>query len=393
MDFNGDSSPELFICYEDGGVYSIEIWGYSRGEFIQYGSFEANSDKSDETLGSWASFYRRGSKIDIGVMNGEENEMELYSLSGTQFRPKEKCLYDAKNDLYYIDGERVSYEFETVRFSYLMPIRAQKTVEATAARLSEFGTPDIEEIEGTKTEEEKAARAYYEIIQKYNQKYGKAEVKKDGELNYIDGLAAVRQLDFNNDGVKELMLVYRYGKKVAGEDESGNMLVRQVPTYYMEIYSWNGASAKLIYENDGLTTFQNNDENAVFYILKQSGGIISVCSNSYVFSENTTRVWKATSRISSMNNEGRFEPVFTAVIQCNYDYMKYWIDGERVYKKKVFEETAYQVPYFCNNDEFDETMFTVNVLQSENESAAKQLQEQVDLTVSEIKILNENYSA
>lgn len=392
IDFNNDNSPELLVCYEDGGVYYAEIWGYSKKEFVQYHSFVANSDKDDETLGSWLTLYHLGSKYYIGILSGEENEMALFGLSGKQFKQREKCLYDSKNDLYYVDGERATEDFETIRLSYLMPIRAQKTAEAVAEHLCELDTLDIEEIENTKTDEEKAADAYYEIVQKYNQKYGRAEVMTDGDLNYISGLAAVRRLDFNNDGAKELMLVYRYGKKVASEDKKGEMLIEENPTYYMEIYSWNAGGAKLIYENDGLSCFQYGSD-AVFYILRQENDIISVCNNSYVYDENTTRVWKATSRISSMNEDGRFEPVFTAEIKCNYDYMKYWIDGERVYKKAEFEKSGYQVPYFCSNDEFDSSLFTVNFLQSEATGTAAELQKQVDLTVAEIKTLNENYSA
>lgn len=389
MDFNGDKKAELLVCYEDGGIYYVEVWGYIHGEFVKLYSDVANVNEASESIvlpSSFISIRHIGGKCAIAkIGEADGGNMKMYSFNGKRFKESGVCTYDAENEAYMIGKEDCSDEFETIQLNYLLPFRAQKTVEATSNYLNQFETLSINEIEEAKTEEEKQADAYYEIVEKYNQKYGRASVKSHNGLNYADGLCVVRLLDFNADGSKELMLVYRYNKKVASEDKKGDMVLVEEPAYYMEVYSWNGKAAKLIYENDGLTTFKDNKDEAVFYILQQDGKKINICRNSYQHEDGKSRVWKATSRIVSLNDDGAFEPVFIAAVNCNYDYMTYYLSDEKVSKKK-FAETGYTVPYFCNDDSFDSSKFAVVTLQS-----TQKIENVTSDTVSAIKVLNDNY--
>lgn len=389
MDFNNDKKPELLVCYEESGVYYVEIWGYIHKDFVKLYSDSANVNKVTEEGAlpySFITIYHSHGKCSIGKFDeAEGGNMVLRSLSGKAFKESGVCTYNALEDIYTIKDENRSSDFETIQLSYLMPFRAQKTVEATTKYLHDFDTLSIKEIEESKTDEEKQADAYYEIVEKYNQKYGKASFKSVDGLNYADGLCVVRLLDFNADGKKELMLVYRYNKKIASEDKKGDMVLVEEPAYYMEVYTWNGKAAKLIYENDGLTTFKGNKNDAVFYILQQDGKRVNICSNTYQNEDGKSRVWKAKSRISAMNDEGVFEAIFSATVNCNYDYMTYYLDNEKTSNKK-FKETGYTVPYFCNEDNFDNTKFAVVTLQS-----TQKIDSVTNDTVSTIKVLNDNY--
>lgn len=389
MDFNNDNSPELLVCYEDGGIYYVEIWGYERKDFVKLYAEPANADKENIAAGSFITINHKNSKYSVGrLTENEDGNMELFSLSGKRFKSSGFYQYDIENDIYAYKSKINSTDFETIKLSYITPVRAERIVEATSKHLDRFETKSVKEIEEAKTDDEKRADAYYDIVEKYNQKYGKASVKADEKMSYADGLAVVRLLDFNNDGNKELMLVYRYNKKVSSEDKKGEMVLLEVPAYYMEIYTWNGKSAKLVYENDGLSTFKGGKDNEVFFILYQDGKEVGVCSNTYDYGKSS-RVWKGASRVSKMNKDGVFETVFTAVANCDYDYMTYFINDERVYKKE-FKEKGYFVPYFCNEDSFDNSKFSVTTLQS---SGQKIPQSVVNDTASQIKILNDHYTA
>lgn len=391
MDFNNDNTPELLVAYDDSGIYYVEVWGYDGKDFVNLYSDKANFDEENITSGSSIAIYHRNSKYYIGKLSDEEKgKMDLYSLHGKSFKESLSCDYDIVNDIYAVKNKINSTDFETIKLSFISSGRAEKTIEATSSHLEDFGTKNISEIENEKTEEQKKAEAYYRIIEKYNYKYGKASYKTSSKLSYADGLAVVKLIDFNADGNEELLLIYRYNKKVSGEDKEGSLILKEIPTYHMDVYNWNGKTAKLCYENDGLSTYQESDNNEIFYILQNDEDKTNICSNTYVYGENSQQVWRATSRIISMNEENIFEDSFTAVANCNYGYMTYSINGEKVYRKE-FKSNGYVVPYFCDDEsDYDNSEFTVTVLQSNSQSGSK-IQSIVSDTQSSIKEINPDY--
>lgn len=391
MDFNNDDSPELLLAYDDNGIYYVEVWGYEGKDFVKLYSEKANFDEENITAGSSISIYHHNSRYYIGKLSKEEKgKMDLYALSRNKFKKSRSCEYDIINDIYAVKSKINSTEFETIKLSFMQPLRAEKTIETTLALLNDFGAKDIQTIESEKTEEQKKADAYYNIIGKYNNKYGKATLKTTSKKNYISGLAVADLIDFNADGNEELLLIYRYNKKVSDEDKEGNLIIKEVPTYYMEVYCWNGTAAKLCYENDGLNVYQESKKNETFYILQKDGDKTNICTNSYDYGENSNRVWKATSRISTMTNDNSFEDSFVAKVNCNYGHMTYKINNKKVYRKD-FDSKGYVVPYFCNDkNNYDSSKFTVNVLETEYQNSSK-LQSVISKTESTIKKINPDY--
>ncbi len=391
MDFNNDNSPELLLAYDDNGIYYVEVWGYEGKDFVKLYSEKANFDEENITAGSSISIYHHNSKYYIGKLSKEEKgKMDLFALSRNKFKKSKSCDYDIINDIYAVKSKINSTEFETIKLSFMSPLRAEKTIETTLSLLNDFGAKSIQQIESEKTEEQKKADAYYNIIGKYNNKYGKAALKTTSKKNYISGLAVADLIDFNADGNEELLLIYRYNKKVSDEDKEGNLIIKEVPTYYMEVYYWNGTTAKLCYENDGLNVYQESKKNETFYILQKDGDKTNICTNSYDYGENSNRVWKATSRISAMNSNNSFEDSFVAMINCNYGHMTYKINNKKVYRKD-FDSKGYVVPYFCNDkNNYDASKFTVNVLETEYQNSSK-LQSVISKTESTIKKINPDY--
>ena len=391
MDFNGDGEDELLVAYNDSGIYYYEIWGYDGKEFIKYHADKANTVSSDISLGSWITVYRHRGKYYIGKISEDDSgKMELLALKNNKFKAVSECEYDAKNNIYAMKGKINSLDFETIKLSFLSSDKAEKTADTVISNIEEFDTEDIKQIESEKTPQELKADAYYEIIERYNEKYGKAAYDSEGSTCYADGLAVVSLIDFNGDSNEELMLIFRRDKKVSGEDKKGNYIMETEPEYCMEIYSWNGTAAKEIFEIEGLSSYQNNTDNAVFYILQNDGSNINICSNSYSVSEKSSRVWKATSRISTMTEDGAFETLYLASASSNYGEMTYSIDGERVYRRE-FKEKGYKVPYFCNEDPYDSSQFTVTYLQGGASDGSK-IRNGISNTVKTIKEINPSYS-
>ena len=109
--------------------------------------------------------------------------------------------------------------------------------------------------------------AYKNLIQKYEKKYGKAKLYKSGYLHYWKGLCFAKLLDFNGDGVKELVLVYQKG--------SGNIYNIK---YHVELWSYDGMRVKKLYSF--ISWSGNNCEYyGGFSIVKYSGRYLLALSD------------------------------------------------------------------------------------------------------------------
>lgn len=366
IDFDADGKNELLIAFKSGSAYQAEVWGYDSDEFKKLYSQPANSSSNAPQAGYWLTIYRRSGKTYLGSLSKEDQKtMELFSLHGGEFKSTRTCAYDPKNDIYAVDGKINTSDFETVRLSNLTADKAELVLDSTSGAMEKFAAAGEASAQSAaaKTPLQLMNEAYYEIIEDYTAKYGEAEYDSDSRICRADGLCAVELIDFNADGTDELLVAYRYGKKISGTDENGNYKTETEPEYKLEIYSFDGSRAQKIFENDGASRMQ--DENAAdrFYILRLDGNkITGICKNTYNYDPKTSRIWTGTSRISEMNADGRFETVFSAEVNSNYGYLTYRIDGERVYRRE-FNKKGYAVPYFCNEDEYDDDDFRVVYLQ------------------------------
>jgi len=163
--------------------------------------------------------------------------------------------------------------------------------------------------------------------------------------------------------------VYRFSKKISATDDAGNHVLDAEPEYKIEVFRWNGTSAVKAFENEGISEMQDPDDPQRFYILRKNGEKTDICRNTYTYDERTQRIWKGASRISEMDENGAFSASFTAEVNSNYGYNTYRINGERVYRRE-FNANGYAVPYFCNDESYDEEQYTVVFLQGGSDRGA-----------------------
>lgn len=113
-----------------------------------------------------------------------------------------------------------------------------------------------------------ARLAYKELIQKYQKKYGKASTGNIQGVFYWKGLCFCKLLDFNGDGIEELILVYQNGKNVVSNIK-----------YNVELWTFNGKAAKKV---ASLISFYGNNSTVfgeLAIIKKSSKYMLRLMSN------------------------------------------------------------------------------------------------------------------
>lgn len=143
VDFNGDGTSELIVAFKSEGIYQVEIWGSSDGEFVCLYAQPANT-LEDSQVGSWISLYRRSGKTYIGEFSEEDGTLSLLTLSGGAFSAQLECDYDAENDIYAFDGAINTADFETVRLSNMTAAKAEELLDSVTAAVESFGGVDSE---------------------------------------------------------------------------------------------------------------------------------------------------------------------------------------------------------------------------------------------------------
>ena len=150
------------------------------------------------------------------------------------------------------------------------------------AAMEEFNTKTTAEIEASLPDATLKKQAYYDVVDDLNRQYGSATYKTEGGIGYVDGLAVVEEIDFDGDGNKELLTVYRRQvKKTEKNDWTGEQTLINVPVYSLRVYNWNGSIAKCIFTRDQICQpFTDDEETAQhtqFYILRQKDGLVLQC--------------------------------------------------------------------------------------------------------------------
>ncbi|MGN1202991.1 MAG: hypothetical protein ACI4RF_06815, partial [Eubacterium sp.] len=288
MDFDNDGSDELMLVYNNKNIYTLEVWSYVKKEFTKVYSQEANST-NEPTDGSWIGLYHKNNKYYIcRSEKAEPEKVTLYALRGDSFKKSSSCDYDYKNDIYSIKGKINAQDFETIKLSVIKASRAEAIADTVTANIDSFATVSVVKIESQKSSDQLKADAYYQIVEGRNEKYGKAKVVTENGKAYIDGVALVKLVDFNNDGNEELFLAYRKQvKKSATNYYTGEYIVIEEPVYCMEVYNWNGAVAKKIFSKDSVSNLmKDNDTNYV--MLKKSNNTIDICLNTYSYQSEYT---------------------------------------------------------------------------------------------------------
>ncbi len=230
--------------------------------------------------------------------------------------------------------------------------------------------------------------AYWSLIERYNEQYGCATVLSDGSKAYIDGLSGVELIDFDGDGVKELVLIYRKNILTRNEDNNGNMITYEEPEYFCEIYRWNGNHAVMIYQNEGISNKLNSADTR-YFITKKSGKERLLCTNHFSV-EDYGRTVNATSKVMKLKDDS-FVTEKKASYRTRYGYTEYYLDGKYSYKSNFEYNGGFEVPFFDGTDsDIDTAVWSVLYTQLPGSERAK-LENQVNLTVQTIKSIHPDY--
>lgn len=390
IDFNNDKTSELLLGYYKSGAYYIEIWGYGeKDKFVKI--YEGNAvNSNDKKTDAWATIYRKNNKYYIAEHDKEDiSKVSLFTLKDDKFKKSNiKCSYDSELTEYLINGKVGENAFEKIKFSVLSHNMAISKSELVYDIVDSFDNSRVDTSDKTKTpgNSQSLKTAYYNIIEDYNRRFGKANYKEENGLAYLDGLGIVKLVDFDNDDIDELVLIYRRNIKVRGEDRNGNYISMNEAKYYCDIYTYNGTSAKLAYQNEGISN-NLNDSSDAYFILKYQNNKCYLCSNSFS-SSNYGRVVHGTSTILKFDGNS-FKQQFKARYAKEYGYSRYYIDNKEVYKS-IFNDKGYQVAMFDGTNKYDEDVYKVTYTQSKITSK-RNIKDEVEKTVNTIKTLDSTY--
>lgn len=385
MDFDNDGNAELMVCYNANNKYMLEIYGYVDDKLAPIYSDEANSTGS-ALDGSWIGFYRKSNRYYICKSEKEKPEVvTFYRLKGSKFKAQGGCDYDYKNNIYSIDGEINAEDFETIKLSVIRRSRAEYITDIVTNNLEQFSSISLASLDNKKSEQELKDEAYFEIINKRISQYGEGDKKSEDNRYYLDGVAYVDLIDFNNDGNDELIMAFRKKKKMSATNYyTGEAIIIEEPTYCIEVYSWTGTIAKKIFSKDSVSNYLE-DDSVNYIMLNTSDKGTAICANRYTY--ESSEVYTATSRIYKLKKE-KFDTTFEAKKKYNYGYSDYYIDGEYKYSYD-FEQQGYKVPLFMDdNGTVDTDKYTLIYLSGKTEFDYDRV---LSDTVKTIQQINSSY--
>lgn len=386
MDFDNDGLSELLIAYNNGDSYYAEVWAFVGNDFKNIYSKQMITPKNLND-GIWLALYSKG--LDSFIAEHDKNDIskvKICSMGKEKFKVKSTAVYDKKNFTYKLRGRDVTEEFERVKF---LPLR-----ESAAANMADDVMDTIDGFSATKVS--KSANqtandinsAYYDLVDDYNRKYGVANVAEEDSKNYINGLAVVDLIDFNNDKTKELVLIYRRATSERSEDYYGNYISIEKFKYYCDIYTYREGAARLVYQSEGLSN-KRKDTDVTYFLTKRVGNKTMICTNSFI-NQNYGRIIKASSKTIGFDGE-KFEQKFKASYVTEYGYTDYYIDGEYTYKSSFTEKGGFDAPFFNGEESYDSSVWNVVYLQV-GVDQRQQLVSQVSKTGEVIKTLNSGYN-
>ncbi|MBR3737234.1 MAG: hypothetical protein IKN26_00705, partial [Eubacterium sp.] len=356
VDFDNDGVSELLLCYNDGGVYYTEVWGYKDNQFANF--YHGEAAQTNKKSDAWITIYNKNNKYYIGVHSGDKLEkVALYALKGDVFEKKYNAQYDEGAQAYSIKKKVDPISFERIKLAILVEEKAAVTTEQVSKTIDSFlGTGGTAKLLNSN---QNLQSAYYAVVEDRNQAYGKAKVVKKNGVSYISGLAAVDLVDFNGDDKAELVLIYRKSVKVRSADSQGNYIAGVDDKYYIEIYRYNGAKAVLAYTNENISN-SLNDSTDLYYIIKKKNNKAYYCVNAFSTQEYG-RVVNASSTVFKFDGT-QFVSQNKAQYRTSYGYTDYFINDQEVYKS-AFNEKGYAFPLFDGGSKYDENTYTVTYLQ------------------------------
>lgn len=165
-------------------------------------------------------------------------------------------------------------------------------------------------------------RAYVEVIEAYQEEYGEAKIVGNGSdaYEFISGVGFVQLLDFNKDGIEELMLVLGETQKSPGYQ---SMDTYYYPEYTVEVWTLVDDKAERIF-NGGPMLASDISRSLVLTEYKDSWYLVNGMDGYETFID----FWEF--------KDGEFQIVHTEERNYNNPEPEYLIDG------KVVSETVWK---------------------------------------------------
>ena len=208
--------------------------------------------------------YHTGRRYQVGVCDPQNpTEVTLYAMRGKKFKRAGSCQYNVDTGVFSQNDKPNTEDFERLRASCIRRL-GRGAGGYGDRRHGGFNTKTTAEIEASLPDATLKKQAYYDVVDDLNRQYGSATYKTEGGIGYVDGLAVVEEIDFDGDGNKELLTVYRRQvKKTEKNDWTGEQTLINVPVYSLRVYNWNGSIAKCIFTRDQICQpFTDDEETA-----------------------------------------------------------------------------------------------------------------------------------
>ncbi len=401
LDFDNDGNSELLISYNDGGVYFNEVYGFDKHkQFVSLYKKPACS-VDDITHGDFLALYRHNNKYYIGANvepsedeeaeQKEENtnveKIEFYTLCGKNFKKKHTYNYDYISEAFNKKGKIILEGFEKIKLSCIKYAESERRIAQTTSIIDTFDTSNAVVNTSATDDSNRMNQAYFDLVKDYNAKYGSAKIVEENSNSAISGLAVVKQVDFNNDSINELMLIYRKVVNHRSTDKKGNYISVPKNEYFCEIYKWTGEKAVRIFRSDCISSKSVNGADSL-YIIKKNGDTNYYCENIFTSAEKG-KVLTSTSKIYEMADYN-FSKSFEAIKKHSWGYDSFYIDGDKV-KKKEFDNEKDQVALFLTeNDSYDINQFDIGYVKRKSENKVD-VENQLKSTIAEIQKLNKQY--
>lgn len=133
----------------------------------------------------------------------------------------------------------------------------------------------------TRTDEQKAADLYLAKCREYIDKYGEPGENKLSEYSVASGLCVARLMDFNNDGVDELLLAYNTMSSETDESKvvsAGLLSDDQQDAIHIEVWTYAEGSVSKVYDQSGAI---ENGNGGVYLGTYTLDGKPALCVSTY----------------------------------------------------------------------------------------------------------------
>lgn len=386
-DFDDDGLSELLIVYNSNDKYYADVWAFDSDDFKKIHTSQLVTPK-DYNDGVWLSLYTKGREVMIGEHRADDiTKVDIFEMHTTKFKEKNTITYNPESFTFSIRKNDVTDNFERIKVVLLSESKAANMSDEVLKTVDSFGDSNAKKTSGKNVND--INTAYYALIDEYNRKYGPAEVVREDAHYHINGLAMVDMIDFNNDDVKELVLVYYRATNERTEDTNGNYISVLKYKYFCDIYTFRDSNVHLVYQSEGLSN-KKNDNDERYFLTKRVGNKTQLYVNTFT-SQNYNRVVKASSKALEFNGEQFVQKSKNSYV-TEYGYTDYYMDGKYVYSNNFKERGGFDAPFFDGGEEYDSSVWNVAYVMTK--SAKKEyLSNQVSKTVSVIKSINPDYDS